>query len=128
MWMEGGIYEIKVKAKDEYENEGPWSDPITINISEYDLQLTIIIGLITNVNTEGEFIEFNAEIILYVGLENLTIKVYRSDEKIVASHDYLGGIIKGETSIVAGLFDATIETEESPISSRPILRKIVGRI
>jgi len=35
-WDEEGTYEIRVKAKDVYENESDWSDPLTV-IMDYDI-------------------------------------------------------------------------------------------
>jgi hypothetical protein len=120
-WSESGIFEVKVKAKDEHEAESPWSDSLFINISEFELQLALIFGIVTNVSTEGDYIRFNADTVIYLGLDTIELNILRLGEEIIASHEYLGGIIKAETSLIIGLFEATI-LDNSTTDTHSIIR------
>jgi hypothetical protein len=59
MWLEGGNYEIKVKARDEHGAESDWSDPLMITIIDpIKVEITELIGGFgarTVVRNIGEF-------------------------------------------------------------------------
>jgi hypothetical protein len=49
VWDKKGNYEVKVKAKDTYGVEGPWSDPLSVNMPRYRIKyLYRIVELLKN--------------------------------------------------------------------------------
>lgn len=70
-WTEIGEYEIRVKAKDIYDAEGSWSEPLTINISGPQLEILTVIGgffkvtaIIRNVgNVEATNLNWNISLV-----------------------------------------------------------------
>ncbi len=121
-WTEQDTYYVKVKAKDEHEAESEWSDPLIINITLFDLKPTFILGFIKNVSTSGDYIEFNADTALFITFIPFGFNILMSNEKIVASQEYIGGIIKANTSIIFGLFEAAL-LNSSTIGIRSIIKK-----
>jgi len=50
-WVYGGTYDVKLKAKDETV-DGPWSDPLTVQISGPDIELQNVKGGLFRVSAE----------------------------------------------------------------------------
>jgi len=71
VWYSQGIYQIKVKAKDSYNFTTNWSDPLAISI----LQPTVLIGLISNVTSSGEYLTFEPQLTLAVTLPQITFPI-----------------------------------------------------
>lgn len=88
-WSYGGIYEVRVKAKDIYNAESEWSDPLIVNISN-EQHTNFIIGRISNLYTGTEYITFNADMLLWIIVDSLEFLRYRSGEQLTISHDYFG--------------------------------------
>ena len=88
-WGQGGLYEVRVKAKDIYNTESEWSDPLIVNISNEE-HMNFIIGKISNLYTGPEYITFNANLLLWIIVDSLEIIRYRSGEQLTISHNYFG--------------------------------------
>lgn len=57
-WSNPGIYQVKVKAKNMYDDEGPWSEPLTVVVThqvkpQLSIEVTGGIGLNVNVMNTG---------------------------------------------------------------------------
>ena len=108
-WDDPGTYSIKVKAKDIYNEESSWSSPFTIDIEEdISLESTFLLGFITSIKEDGEYITFKAYGLLYIELDRLDIKLYTARETITISDNYQGTIIRGSTSFIIGTFDSCV--------------------
>jgi len=108
-WCNQDIYEIRVKAKDVYDYESGWSDPFVVDITEIKLKTALMLGIVTDVSTCGDYITFNADVLLlYIGFKPFYCEIYSSGEEIVLSNKYLG--VLSEPFII-GFFNATVVEE-----------------
>jgi len=90
-WSFNGIYDIRVKAKDIYNAESEWSDPLHINITIGN-QTNFIMGKISNLYTGSEYITFNADLLIWIVIKEGSFELlrYRSGEQLSISNDYFG--------------------------------------
>jgi predicted MPP superfamily phosphohydrolase len=105
-WDRPGIYEIMVKAKDIYGDEGGWSKPSVVHV--VSLKPAIILGLFTEKNQTGEFITFNAQFLVIFPSNS---HVYSSGQNIVISKDYIFGFVGKR--VVIGIFSTAILSESN---------------
>jgi len=104
-WDQAGVYNIKAKAKDTSDAESSWSSPFSVNIDEdFNLESTFLLGLISSIQNDGDYISFRADAVLYVELDRFDIKFYSSRERITISKTYQGTIIRGSPGIIFGSF------------------------
>ena len=87
-WSHKGTYDIKVKLKDTYGNEAPWSDPHQIII--YELKKTFMTGRYTNWTVEDGFVTINAESLWTVHFKPFAFKHHVTGEQIMFSEAYKG--------------------------------------
>ena len=105
-WNEKGTYNVKIKAKDIYDDISNWSEPIIVHIiDDSDLKNSLMFGLINNSNDDEDFTTFSANIVLSINLNTFDFKIYNSNEQIVISNDYLGYI---EERFLFGCFNAAV--------------------
>lgn len=100
-WSEKGAYTIQAKAKDMRDAESDWSDHFIVAITEK----SFIMGFITNMSVNGELTSFNAKLLIYIGLQPLSMKFYLSGEEIIISNENTG--MTGKRYII-GIFNAVV--------------------
>ena len=76
-WATKGIYEIRVKAKDVYDEESQWSEPFTTEM--LGTQPTLLLGIIKNRQAYENYYLFNPVVLI----------MFPSDSVIVTSGTYL---------------------------------------
>lgn len=100
-WTKTGTFQVKVKARDPYHEESPWSSTIYVKIVSFNRAM--MFGLITDKNETDEYITFNAKFLFILPS---TFRLYRSGETIMVSKDAKAGFI-GER-FAAGMFNAMV--------------------
>ena len=112
-WFEIGKFEIKVKAKDIYDAESDWSDPLILNISGPQLEIFAIMGgffditaIIRNVgNLEATNVNWNISLevnLIFRGKETTgTIPKISPGEYIAVKSDIIIGLGKTIITVIA---------------------------
>ncbi len=91
-WSNKGTYGIKVKLKDTYGNEGPWSDPFQITI--YGLKKMFMVGSYTNRTDVTGFVLINADNLWTIQTKPFGIKHHVTGEQIIFSDASKGLVTK----------------------------------
>lgn len=109
-WSSSGTYEVKVKARDIYEEESDWSAPVVIQIIL--LKRSYVVGLIEEKSQTEGFITFKAKLLLVL---SSTSHLYRSGEILIISDDYRFGFVGNRVAV--GSFNTAVLSERSFSSS-----------
>ena len=104
-WVKPGSYEIRVKAKDVYNDSSYWSEPLTVNITKIQFTSVLLLGLISDVNESEDFTSFNANLLLWLSFNPFDFKICSSGEEIIISDDYQGLIYE---PLIIGSFMAAV--------------------
>jgi hypothetical protein len=102
-WTTAGTFEVKVKARDPYDEESPWSSPLCVNI--FTLTRLTMFGLISEKNETEDFISCNAKFLIILPS---SLRLYRSGENIMISKSSMAGFVGNR--FVFGKFNAVILT------------------
>jgi len=100
-WSVPGTYMFRAKAKDIYDVESDWSESYSVTITEK----TLLLGFITNMSSNEEYITFDAKLLIYIGLNPINTRFYSSEETILISNDYTGKITE---QYLLGIFNTVI--------------------
>lgn len=98
-WNTSGTFQVKVKARDTYHEESPWSPVLLVQITPRFTQ-ALVLGFITEKNETGDVITFKAKFLL------IPPRVYRSGETIMISDNYTFGFVR--EGFVFGMFETAI--------------------
>jgi len=88
IWKQPAYYEIKVKAKDQYD-ESDWSNSQDVNINWNQVWL---FGRIENPRYEQDLILFNATSLKHLSLKPFEFNKYTNGEEFIVNKDYKGFI------------------------------------
>jgi hypothetical protein len=106
-WINPGLYQIRVKARDKFHYESDWSDALAVIISQRPLDLVLLFGFVSNLISEAEFYIFNAEQVLWINFNPFEPIIFTSADKILISRDYVGVILL-PFGFVIGFFNAAV--------------------
>lgn len=98
-WNESGTYFVRVKAKDSYGYETEWSSSLAVRI--VTLNQVSIFGLIYEKKLSGEFMTFNAKLLVVLPSSS---RLYYSGETIIISSRFTSGFVG--KNVAFGRFDA----------------------
>lgn len=105
-WIQEGLYKVRVKAKNNNDNESEWSE----NLSVYITKTTILIGLFSDFSSNGSFFHITADFILWLNFSSSDFRVYYSGEGVIISNHYKG-IVK--EPLILGRFNALVISGQS---------------
>jgi hypothetical protein len=86
-WDIENNYNIKVKAKDNYDLESVWSEKLSVSIIYRQLWL---IGFISNKTTYADRISFDTEALILVGFDPFEIRIYQKGIHVNVTKQYTG--------------------------------------
>jgi PKD repeat protein len=89
-WSQKGIYEIRLKLKDEFGTESDWSNLHTITI--HKIGIAILFGTYENLSEDGDEITIKAVNIRMMFFIPIQFLHYTSGETITFSKEYIGFI------------------------------------
>jgi hypothetical protein len=90
-WSQKGIYEMRVKLKDEYGQGGNWSDPHVFNV--YELKKAFLFGKYTNLSGQEGYITFKAVNLRMILFNPFQFLHYINGEKITYLEDTAKALI-----------------------------------
>jgi len=89
-YSEPGTYEVTLAVLDDDGYDGQIIKQIEVEDGGYEFETTLIFGRITNLNTEGDIITFEAVNIRCITFFPFSFNHYSSGETITISKDYMG--------------------------------------
>ena len=102
-WADLGMYNISAIARNVY-GESDWSDPISVQIKDFNFNKALIFGYINFLNITENLTTIESDSILYFG-KPVYIKWFNSGERIVISETMIGEI---KSNFIFGFFNADI--------------------
>lgn len=100
-WDRAGIFPVKVKARDPYYEESPWSSILYVKIAPFNRAM--VFGVITEKNETEHYFTFNAKLLFILPSKSY---LYRSGETIMVSKDSKTGFV-GER-FAFGIFNTLV--------------------
>jgi len=104
-WTQTDLYAVIAKAKDIYDDESNWSEQFTVSI----LQRALLIGVIHNVITSGDYTTFGPIRVLALWLSPFSFNSYSYGLMMISKNT--SGFV-GKLFII-GMFDAAVVTNRS---------------
>ena len=102
-WVEIGTNNISTLARNVY-GESDWSDPICVQIKDFNFNKAFIFGYINFLNITENLTTIESDSILYFG-KPVYVKWFNSGERIVISETMIGRI---KSNLIFGFFKADI--------------------
>jgi len=104
-YSEGGTFEVTLTVIDDDGYEGQITKSIEIE-AEYEFERMILLGRITNLDTEEDIITFEAVNLRAITFSPFSFNPYASGEQVIISKKYLGFV---GANFIFALCDAVIE-------------------
>ena len=89
-WFKQNVYQIRVKAKDSLSYESNWSESRSIVIKQIPMETVLLIGLVSNLESDDEFYVFESDLLLLIKFNPFEPALYSNHEPILISKEYLG--------------------------------------